>query len=442
MKVKVEYLSVVILVFSCRMPDVSAMYHCCVDCQGLLNSAAALKHHRIVCTGVVRDTQVAFYACPRSKYVLLQKYSEKEIIFLLHHHLLADILQECHGVPPEEKSQERREEDGTERGSQEDESKRSSGKEIGVKNKGNRLCEAKQAQQNTDSVDEEGDNTNSFDESVDLEESSVEDSEEFDPLQDTAELGDLKAEEISPVKTTCVKGQVVTPVSISDHSLAPVSASSDCADNQSQTSVEEAESASNGQISLALVVNEVPAAKIEPLEDKSTVKVETNTKASGVKTTDSSSVPELDVDLASMYHKYCTEDKTYSCPHCSAVISSLGFFHRHMTIKHGRSLLCDHCGATLPNKTQLLLHQNKHTRPFTCPHCGRGFARKIDRDRHVMIHDGRYSCYLTYCSLMIWVNIGSGDGFLPDGTKPSPELVLTYYQCSNLNHCRTRKFLA
>ena len=25
----------------------------------------------------------------------------------------------------------------------------------------------------------------------------------------------------------------------------------------------------------------------------------------------------------------------------------------------------------------------------------------------------------------IWVNIGSGDGFLPDGTKPLPEPMLT-----------------
>ena len=28
----------------------------------------------------------------------------------------------------------------------------------------------------------------------------------------------------------------------------------------------------------------------------------------------------------------------------------------------------------------------------------------------------------------IWVNIGSGNGLLPDGTKPLPEPVLTYHQ--------------
>ena len=27
-----------------------------------------------------------------------------------------------------------------------------------------------------------------------------------------------------------------------------------------------------------------------------------------------------------------------------------------------------------------------------------------------------------------WVNIGSGDGFLPDGTKTLPEPMLTYQQ--------------
>ena len=28
----------------------------------------------------------------------------------------------------------------------------------------------------------------------------------------------------------------------------------------------------------------------------------------------------------------------------------------------------------------------------------------------------------------IWVNSGSSDGFLPEGTKPLPEPMLTYYQ--------------
>ena len=28
----------------------------------------------------------------------------------------------------------------------------------------------------------------------------------------------------------------------------------------------------------------------------------------------------------------------------------------------------------------------------------------------------------------IWVNIGSGNGLLPDGTKPLPEPMLTYHQ--------------
>ena len=27
----------------------------------------------------------------------------------------------------------------------------------------------------------------------------------------------------------------------------------------------------------------------------------------------------------------------------------------------------------------------------------------------------------------IWVNIGSGNGLLPDGTKPLPEPILTYH---------------
>ena len=30
--------------------------------------------------------------------------------------------------------------------------------------------------------------------------------------------------------------------------------------------------------------------------------------------------------------------------------------------------------------------------------------------------------------LLVWVNIGSGNGLLPDGTKPLPDLMLTYHQ--------------
>ena len=31
-------------------------------------------------------------------------------------------------------------------------------------------------------------------------------------------------------------------------------------------------------------------------------------------------------------------------------------------------------------------------------------------------------------AIWVWVNIGSGNGLLPDGTKPLPEPMLTYHQ--------------
>ena len=37
-----------------------------------------------------------------------------------------------------------------------------------------------------------------------------------------------------------------------------------------------------------------------------------------------------------------------------------------------------------------------------------------------------------------WVNIGSGNGLLPDGTKPLPEPMLTYHQLSPLAFIRGR----
>ena len=42
-------------------------------------------------------------------------------------------------------------------------------------------------------------------------------------------------------------------------------------------------------------------------------------------------------------------------------------------------------------------------------------------------------CYLTHCGLVapeIWVNIGSGNGLLPDGNKLLPEPMLTDHQWS------------
>ena len=42
---------------------------------------------------------------------------------------------------------------------------------------------------------------------------------------------------------------------------------------------------------------------------------------------------------------------------------------------------------------------------------------------------------LTHCGLVtkqIWVNIGSGNGLLPDGTKPLPEPMLTYNHKSSV----------
>ena len=76
----------------------------------------------------------------------------------------------------------------------------------------------------------------------------------------------------------------------------------------------------------------------------------------------------------------------------------------------------------------------------------------IAKDR-VQLQIETFSCYLnfhwqgafcisilyTYINLLgpsdaiwlateIWVNIGSGNGLLPDGTKPLPETMLTYHQ--------------
>ena len=36
-----------------------------------------------------------------------------------------------------------------------------------------------------------------------------------------------------------------------------------------------------------------------------------------------------------------------------------------------------------------------------------------------------YGLVITYMATEIWINIGSGNGLLPDDTKPLPEPILT-----------------
>ena len=45
----------------------------------------------------------------------------------------------------------------------------------------------------------------------------------------------------------------------------------------------------------------------------------------------------------------------------------------------------------------------------------------------ITVH-GLSECHITPIRWQIWVNIGSGNGLLPDGTKPLPEPMLTYHQ--------------
>ena len=49
-----------------------------------------------------------------------------------------------------------------------------------------------------------------------------------------------------------------------------------------------------------------------------------------------------------------------------------------------------------------------------------------------LIHITQSSFIGWHMVTQIWVNIGSGNGLLPDGTKPLPEPMLTYHQRSSL----------
>ena len=59
---------------------------------------------------------------------------------------------------------------------------------------------------------------------------------------------------------------------------------------------------------------------------------------------------------------------------------------------------------------------------------------EISNTWSILVLTNDTKCKLTLCGLVtpygdiIWVNIGSGNGLLPDGTKPLPEPMLTYHQ--------------
>ena len=70
---------------------------------------------------------------------------------------------------------------------------------------------------------------------------------------------------------------------------------------------------------------------------------------------------------------------------------------------------------------QVFIMQNKHEKKMSFFFCSNE-KKKVGYGENMS---------LTHCGLMtpeVWVNTGSGNGLLPDGTKPFPEPMLTYHQ--------------
>ena len=80
----------------------------------------------------------------------------------------------------------------------------------------------------------------------------------------------------------------------------------------------------------------------------------------------------------------------------------------------------------------------------SCDMCYQCVMISVPRIYHILyLHRRKIRCiplwvhvfnllYPIVCHVVIWVNIGSGNGLLPDGTKPLPEPMLTYHQCGSL----------
>ena len=72
-------------------------------------------------------------------------------------------------------------------------------------------------------------------------------------------------------------------------------------------------------------------------------------------------------------------------------------------------------GGDMPREWNCILDTRAHSQMrFICIFNPIGFKHIVAYWRHV--------------STWNWVNIGSGNGLMPDGTKPLPEPMLTYHQ--------------
>ncbi|XP_059609288.1 gastrula zinc finger protein XlCGF57.1-like [Phlebotomus argentipes] len=81
------------------------------------------------------------------------------------------------------------------------------------------------------------------------------------------------------------------------------------------------------------------------------------------------------------------ERKTYSCPHCTKVITSKYSFEKHLTVHtNERPFACSLCPGTFKHRDGLEKHQAIHTKPFVCKDCGKGFSANHCLLRHMNIH--------------------------------------------------------
>ncbi|XP_041985315.1 zinc finger protein 84-like [Aricia agestis] len=93
-----------------------------------------------------------------------------------------------------------------------------------------------------------------------------------------------------------------------------------------------------------------------------------------------------------------------NCEICDKLLLSDVQARRHYETDHPgaefrKRFMCDICGHTTRQYSNLLTHMRTHTRekPFACPHCERRFSMPSNRDRHIVVHTGEKPHECPHC---------------------------------------------
>ena len=116
----------------------------------------------------------------------------------------------------------------------------------------------------------------------------------------------------------------------------------------------------------------------------------------GIKTSEQNSLEEILPEFSSVERQepaVSTEEKNYSCEHCTKSFISSSCLQKHKCIQKGKKAFsfskCENCGKSFTSVSNLNRHKRIHTgeKPYSCKHCGKSFTYSSNLKKHKCIHN-------------------------------------------------------